>query len=391
MIRIFCILSILIVLMYNNCWAEDEFTVTYTINNKKITSSLEEAKANANKYTEANGTYLEYPYAIEDGTSWSNIYFLYSLEDIENMGYSLCCYGIDSLDYSDFIKNPTEDFLENNSMYYLKFNKYNDSFIDYSKFDKSLISYNISRNHNIMLEEEPWRYYIDKATVELLRNENVTELLKEQGIYANVIKAQLVYSVEDWRYNLNNEPIIWIETESGDYFISDLFEYTFTEQGRDPKELIANEYSNIKIYSQSEAIYNLCNKKGTVFINGNDISNIVNAVFSYNTVTVPLREFAESIGYSVEWDSTTGTTRLKSDKYEILFKSNVWSFGYDGTYKDRFGKIRSIENTNEVYTNSVYMKNGKIYITNDVIYNLSELIGGKIIIDNNFVMYVDLE
>lgn len=376
------ILNLLMTLMCNSCWANSEVIVEYMIDNNNFVSSIDKAKDKVKEYTSKTGKYLETPFAY-DKNQLGDKYFLYSYDEAEGMGYTLCCYGINALDYSGFIQHPTEDFLNSNSTYYMKFSNSNNTYIEYDGYDKSLIRFRSDREKNILLNDDSWNYYIDNYIISLLKNSTITKFLAEKGIYANVIKAQLIYSVYDWQYDLNNEPIIWIKTNCGNYYLANLFEHTYKEQGGNPKDLISNTHSNIKIYNQTEAIQWICSKKGKITLNDIDISNKVRPVFSNKTVTVPLREFAECIGYSVEWNSIAGTVNLKSDKSEILFKPDIWSFGYNGIYIDEEGNRQNIESIELIHNNSIYMYGNKIYITNDVINKLSNLINYDINTDYN--------
>ncbi|MGN1319366.1 MAG: stalk domain-containing protein, partial [Lachnospirales bacterium] len=360
-------LILLISYNYCYCYANPDLDLDvsyYWYDGERYEDELQNARKKCIEYYHKTGEVLDYPAAND---TYSGDYYLYGLDDAKNMGFYFCICGIDAIEYNNVVHNPDRNFIYSHCLYHmginynpvksnyydiLRYNSYMPDEIDYSQVD-----INNEKWYNF-LQDDMYKYYIDNDIIKLLEKSNMKTFLYNNGINSEVLDVMLIYSVSDWEYTLDNDPFIVAITDKGNYYITNLFENRASlELLLNDKSQIKNEHSNMVIYNQNEAIESLCSRKGCVFVNGKDYTDIINAEFKKDTVTVPLREFAESLGYKVEWIQGENFTKskviLSNDKHKLSIKYEVWSDG--GKYSLNVIDNREIDilrtgiNTSDLY------------------------------------------
>lgn len=378
------ILLIILSISHSICFAYSDYKVEYMwYDGKLYEDNLKDVRNKCSEHYNKTGEVLNYPATMDDNNIFGCESYLYTIDDAKSMGFQFCIYGIAPKDYSKVILNTSRAFLDSNALYTKGFNfsqinsKLMES-IEYKPAYKDEIGYNImepdSNTWYNFLKDDLYKYYIDSDIVKLLEPSNMQNFINKNGINAEVLDVFLIYSMEDWHYTLDNAPFIAVITDGGNYYITDLFENRADiELLSEHISQVKNEHSQMKIYNYNEAIKTLCTKKGTVSINDTDYSNIVNAEFDNKTVTVPLRKFAESLGYEVKWDSQNRTANLNSYNSKIIVHDEYWGYGYSVNVVDGERVIPLVKN--KINTNNAYMYKGTLYITNEAIIEIAKAKG----------------
>ncbi|MGN1317678.1 MAG: stalk domain-containing protein [Lachnospirales bacterium] len=385
--RIFSIIVIFSIIMSNcvNCYSStfiDNCIVKYKVsdNSSYKEDTFINAKKDCSEYKDKSGEKLSYPYIKRILDSDDEIseeeYFIYDYNDIFDYGYEVYAYGIPAIKFDEFIKNPSKEFLGNNYMtMYARNAKTGEELIDIVNDTPMKYTKNNNKafpNGTMMRGVD---FYFGGATIGPLNynligpNRNLADFLKSKNISENIVYSCVVYPYDEWVYGLELVPLIWVKTDKSDYFVSN-----YSRKERADNESLNDYYSNNLIYAISELsepkLYTLDNaiaefslKEGKLFIDNNETD--VDVKFYNNTAIIPLRAYAEKLGYNVIWNSN-GTVGLVKDNTYLNIDSTIEKSLWNLWLIDGNNHRNSILST-EKYNNSIYFDNGMFFVTNEAI------------------------
>lgn len=406
----------IIVVAYNPCYAydwEDYYAVEYKVSDDSSykKAKFSQAKKECIEYKNKTGEKLSYPYVkrIFDPEGENKVIgecFIYDYNDIFDYGYETYVYGIPAIKFNEYVKNPSKEFLDNNyrAMYARKADtgeklRKTDSYIPTMEYMNS----NDDSSNDIMEddamigadfcdEDQPISYICYNL---ISRHITIDSFLKSKGINDKIIYSCLVYPYDEWEYSLELVPIVWVKTDKNNYFIrsydrknladfksllpdyGSFFNYNFAYYDYGVYIYLLPDFVEPTLYTQEEAINEFCFKTGKLFVDDSGID--VNVNFYKDTAMIPLRDYAEKLGYDVQWNHN-GTVGLVKNNTNLNIEGrnsgNLWELWLLDGDNHRENLTSTIK-----YNNSIYFDNGMFYITNEAIKAISNIGGFDVNID----------
>lgn len=284
-------------------------------------------------------------------------------------------YHLYSNNYLEFIANPSEEYLIENSLSVSEYEKFFSNIDNVLKLRKS---YFIGGEKKVYTSKpEKMRiggFNINDELVDILLNkERIEDLINEQkGVVCVIEKWALVEcSVSgNWYAPL----ILWADTNNGMYFIHIDYDETNSSHNKLTYKVYEHETFNEKYKKRN----------GKLIINDNEIAE--NDISFYcDQVDLPLRSILESIGVKVEWNDEKREIYLDYSK----FGEDTYVLPLDETSVF----LKTVDKENSIssgYWPINYMiENGRLFVNEYVIKGFLYVANADISVDHdNYIVNI---
>lgn len=237
-------------------------------------------------------------------------------ESGEKMGDMVVVYSLDKNIFRDFMANPSIEILES------KENNTDICVFTKSKSKEGYIRRKISGRKPEHIDEAVSGYMRIGSNFSLPVYTEFIEFISSKSNIQNIFadnnfncKVNDYVIVEGRVPNSAKVPVIvWVTTDSGNYYI------TINEKPEFNKQL-STEFGYI-LYTQDAFLQKFGLRDGILRVNGKDITYGNYIKFENNGVYMPFRAIMETLGATIKWDVIQNNTSVKYNNKEYVLEVN---------------------------------------------------------------------
>lgn len=182
------------------------------------------------------------------------------------------------------------------------------------------------------------KFYDDESDLKQLRDGNIYSIISDKNTFSQIA--------------VSDDKIVVLKPWSG-YEITD-YDYDYSTPYENKETMVVNIMEPIDIDTSSvipqteeeRTIFENAQKNGKVVVQENIDS--LGAINKNNRLLVPLRDIAELIGCTVEWNGAEKIASVKKDNNTVKFKIGSTEYSING-------KIHNLDVSAEIYNNKTYI------------------------------------